>query len=54
VVTTVKGKKVTTKMLKVTAGKKAGTCLVDLTAPTSGKYLDLKKVVQIKVNKTGK
>jgi hypothetical protein len=54
VVTTVKGKKVTTKMLKVTAGKKAGTCLVDLTAPTSGKYLDLKKVVQIKVSKTGK
>ena len=54
VVTKVKGKKVTTKMLKVTAGKKAGTCLVDLTAPTSGKYLDLKKVVQIKVSKTGK
>ena len=54
VTTTVKGKKVTTKMLKVTAGKKAGTCLVDLTAPTSGKYLDLKKVVQIKVSKTGK
>ena len=54
VTTTVKGKKVTTKMLKVTAGSKAGTCLVDLTAPTSGKYLDLSKVVQIKVSKTGK
>jgi hypothetical protein len=54
IITKVKGKNVTTKMLKVTAGKKAGICLVDLTAPTSGKYLDLKKVVQIKVSKTGK
>ena len=54
VVTTVKGKKVTTKMLKVTSGTKAGICLIDLTAPTSGKYLNLKKVVQIKVSKTGK
>ena len=54
VTTTVKGKKVTTKMLKVTAGNKAGTCLVDLTAPSSGKYLDLSKVIQIKVSKTGK
>ena len=54
VVTKVKGKKVTTKMLKVTAGTKAGICLIDLTAPTSGKYLNLKKVVQIKVSKTGK
>lgn len=53
VTTTVKGKKVTTKMLKVTAGKKAGTCSINLTSPTTGKYLDLRKVLQIKVSKTG-
>ncbi|NBQ97412.1 MAG: hypothetical protein EBU12_04120, partial [Microbacteriaceae bacterium] len=38
VVTKVKGKKVTTKMLKVTAGKKAGTCSINFTSPTTGKY----------------
>lgn len=54
VVTKVKGKKVTTKMLKVTAGKKAGICSITLTSPTSGKYLALSKVVQIKVSKSGK
>jgi cytochrome b involved in lipid metabolism len=53
-VTKVKGKKVTTKMLKVTAGKKAGTCSINLTSPTTGKYLDLSKAVKIKVSKTGK
>ena len=54
VTTTVKGKKVTAKMLKVTAGKKTGTCSINLSSPNSGKYLELKKVVQIKVNKAGK
>jgi cytochrome b involved in lipid metabolism len=54
VVTKVKGKKVTTKMLRVTAGKKAGTCSINLTSPTTGKYLELSKVVKIKVSKTGK
>jgi hypothetical protein len=54
VVTKVKGKKVTTKMLKVTAGKKAGTCSINLTSPTTGKYLELSKAVKIKVSKTGK
>jgi hypothetical protein len=54
ITSTVKGKKVTTKMLKVTAGKKAGTCSINLTSPTTGKYLDLRQVVQIKVSKTGK
>jgi cytochrome b involved in lipid metabolism len=54
VVTKVKGKKVTTKMLKVTAGKKAGTCSIKLTSPTTGKYLGLSKAVKIKVSKTGK
>lgn len=54
VVTKVKGKKVTTKMLKVTAGKKAGICNIGISAPSTGKYLDLKQPVQIKVSKTGK
>jgi len=48
------GKTVTTKVLKVTAGRTAGTCTINLTSPTTGKYLDLRKVVQIKVSKTGK
>ncbi|MFZ4065339.1 MAG: hypothetical protein ACOYJ7_03485 [Rhodoluna sp.] len=54
ITSTVKGKKVTTKMLKVTAGKKAGTCSIKLTSPTTGKYLGLSKAVKIKVSKTGK
>jgi hypothetical protein len=54
IVTKVKGKKVTTKMLKVTGGKKAGNCQIDFLSPSSGKYLELRKVVMIKVSKTGK
>ncbi|MCX6342673.1 MAG: hypothetical protein NTU72_09855, partial [Fimbriimonadales bacterium] len=54
IVTKVKGKKVTTKMLKVTGGKKAGSCQIDFLSPSSGKYLELRKVVKIKVSKTGK
>jgi len=50
----VKGKKVTAKMLKITAGKKAGKCTINLAAPASGKYLDLRQVVNIKVSKSGK
>ena len=54
VVTKVKGKKVTTKMLRVTAGTKAGTCTITMMAPAAGKYLALSKPVVIKVSKTGK
>jgi hypothetical protein len=54
IVTKVKGKKVTTKMLKVTAGKKAGMCSVALTSEPSGRYFPLDKVIKIKVSKTGK
>jgi hypothetical protein len=54
VVTTVKGKKVTVRKLKVTAFAKAGTCKITLTSPPIGKYLGLTKTVQIKVSKTGK
>ena len=54
VITNVKGKKVATKALKVTAGKKAGICLINLSSLSSGKYLELRQVVQIKVTKTGK
>jgi hypothetical protein len=54
IVTKVKGKKVTTKMLKVTGGKKAGSCQIDFLSPSSGKYLELRKVIKIKVSKTGK
>jgi hypothetical protein len=53
VVTTVKGKKVTAKKLKVTASTKAGTCNITLTSPSKDKYLGLTKTVQIKVSKTG-
>jgi len=53
-VKTVHGKKVTTKILKLTAGKKTGICSINLTAPTTGKYLNLRQVVRIKVNKAGK
>ncbi len=52
--TTVKGKKVTTRKLKVTASTKAGTCKITLTSPAKDKYLGLTKAVQIKVSKTGK
>jgi cytochrome b involved in lipid metabolism len=52
--TVVSGKKVITKMLRITAGTKAGTCSINLSSPAQGKYLKLNKVVQIKVSKTGK
>ncbi len=54
VVTKVKGKKVTTKMLKVTASKKAGKCAVTLTSVAKGKYLPLSAALKIKVSKSGK
>lgn len=54
IVTKVKGKKVTTKMLKVTAGKKAGSCSVTLISQAKDKYLAMSKPVKIKVSKTGK
>jgi hypothetical protein len=54
VVTKVKGKKVTTRKLKVTASTKAGTCNITLTSIAKDKYLGMTKPVQIKVNKTGK
>jgi cytochrome b involved in lipid metabolism len=54
VVSTVKGKKVTTRKLKVTASTKAGTCKITLTSPAKDKYLGLTKTVHIKISKTGK
>ncbi len=54
IVTKVKGKKVSTKMLRVTAGKKAGNCSVTLTSQAKDKYLAMSKPVKIKVSKTGK
>jgi hypothetical protein len=54
VVSKVKGKKVTTKLLKVTAGKKASSCSLTLTSPAIDKYLALSKTLTIKVSKTGK
>jgi cytochrome b involved in lipid metabolism len=54
VTTKVKGKKVTTRMLRVTASSKAGTCSVTLTSPASGKYLALSRTVAIKVSKSGR
>ena len=54
IVTKVKGKKVTTKMLKVTASKKSGTCSVTLTSAAKDKYLAMSKPLKIKVSKTGK
>jgi hypothetical protein len=54
VVTKVKGKKVTTRKLKVTASTKAGTCKITLTSPAKDKYLGLTKTVQIKVSKSGR
>lgn len=52
VVTTVKGKKVTTRKLKVTASTKAGICKITLTSPAQEKYLGLAMTVQIKVTQT--
>lgn len=54
IATKVKGKKVTTKMLKVTAGNKAGSCSVTLTSAAKDKYLAMSKLVKIKVSKSGK
>jgi cytochrome b involved in lipid metabolism len=54
VVTTVKGKKVTSRKLKVTASTKAGTCKITLTSPAKDKYLGITKTVLIKVSRTGK
>ena len=54
VVTKVKGKKVTTRKLKVTASTKAGTCKITLTSPAKDKYLGLTKTVQITVSKSGR
>jgi cytochrome b involved in lipid metabolism len=54
VTTKVKGKNVTTRMLRVTASSKAGNCSVTLTSPASGKYLALSRTVAIKVNKSGR
>ena len=54
VTTKLKGKKVTTRMLRVTASSKAGTCSVTLTSPASGKHLALSRTVAIKVSKSGR
>lgn len=54
VVTKVKGKNVTSTMLKVTAGSKAATCSISLSSPETGKYLAFTKSLSIKVSKTGK
>jgi cytochrome b involved in lipid metabolism len=54
VVTTVKGKKVTTRLLRVTASIKAGACRITFTSPAKDKYLNIKKIVEIRVNRTGK
>jgi cytochrome b involved in lipid metabolism len=53
VVTTVKGKKVTTRKLKVTASTRAGTCKITLISPAKDKYVAMSKPVNIKVSKTG-
>ena len=53
IVAKVNGKNVTTKMLKVTASKNAGTCSVTLTSLAKDKYLAMSKPVKIKVSKTG-
>lgn len=51
---TIKGGKVTTRKLKVTASTKAGTCKSTLTSPAKEKYIGLTKTVQVKVSKTGR
>lgn len=53
IVTKENGKNVMTKMLKVTASKKAGTCSVTLSSVAKDKYLAMSKVVKIKVSNTG-
>jgi hypothetical protein len=54
VVTKVKGKNITSTMLKITAGSKAATCSIALSSPETGKYLAFTKSLSIKVSKTGK
>ncbi len=54
IVTKVNGENVTTKMLKVTASKNAGNCLITLTYAAKDKHLSMSKSVKIKVSKTGK
>lgn len=51
IVTKIKGKSVTTKMLKVTADKKTGTCSVTLSSVAKDKYLAMSKTVKVKVTK---
>lgn len=50
VVTKVSGENVTTKMLKITASKKAGTCSLTLSSLAKDKYLAMSKLVKIKVS----
>jgi hypothetical protein len=54
VTTKVKGKKVSSKVLSVTASKKAGTCKIVQTSAEVGKYAGLTKITSIKISKTGK
>ncbi len=54
VVTKINGKNVTTKMLKVTAGMKTGTCLVIFTSIAKDKYLAMSKPVKINASKSGR
>ncbi len=54
IVKKVNGENATTKMLKVTASKNAGNCLITLTSAAKDKHLSMSKSVKIKVSKTGK
>jgi hypothetical protein len=54
VTTKVKGKKVSSKVLSVTAGKTAGTCKIVQTSAELGKYAALTKSTSIKISRTGK
>ena len=54
VVTKVKGKKVSSKALSVTAGKKTGTCKIVQTSVAVGKYIAFTKSTSIKISRTGK
>ena len=54
VTTKVKGKKVSSKVLSVTAGKTAGTCKIVQTSAEVGKYAAFTKTTSIKISRTGK
>ena len=54
VTTKVKGKKVSSKVLSVTAGKTSGTCKIVQTSAEVGKYAAFTKTTSIKVSRTGK